>query len=77
MTTIFEKLYRCELIQDNDAKNDCLKAIPNDELITSQSWCEELVDEIDIMGCSEKYNNDSNSARSYKCVLDKLWYQLK
>ena len=75
MTTIFEKLYRCELIQDNNAKNDCLKAIPDNELITTESWCDDIVHEIDIMDCSDRDHNDSNGARSYKCVLDKVWYQ--
>ncbi|AKH33244.1 hypothetical protein XF24_00921 [candidate division SR1 bacterium Aalborg_AAW-1] len=75
MTTMFEKLYNCELIQDNNAKNDCLKSIPDDELVTLEPSCTDFLDEININDCAEKYTNDSSGLRSYKCVLDKVGYQ--
>ncbi len=75
ITKAFDKLYRCELIQDKNTKDDCLQAIPDNELISTESWCEDIIDEINVMDCSEKYNKDSNGIRAYKCILDKLWYQ--
>jgi hypothetical protein len=52
-----------------------LKAIPNNELITLEPWCDNFIQEINTNDCSKKYYKDTNGSRVFKCVLDKLWYQ--
>lgn len=75
MAKVIEKLYRCELIQDKDTKDTCLKDFPNNEPITLEPWCDNFIQEINTNDCSKKYYKDTNGSRVFKCVLDKLWYQ--
>lgn len=76
LTHILEKIYNCEIINDNAQKKICWHKIPEDELVTLEPLCEKLLDEVDFQNCSNQYYDDIYGVKSLKCRLDQLWYEI-